>query len=95
MLHSNAATFIATRNRIPFVKSSILSGIAIILISLILINFTNLELWSLLISQAIVQLSYNNWKWPLEVNKELKVNFFDLWKIGIKKIVKILKGEKI
>lgn len=27
---------------------------------------------------------YNNWKWSLEVNEELKVNFFDLQKIGIK-----------
>ena len=95
MIHSNAATFITTRNRVPFVNSSILSGIAMVLISLFLINFTDLGLWSLLISQAIVQLMYNNWKWPLEVNKELKINFFDLWEIGIKKIVKILKGEKI
>lgn len=95
MIHSNAAIFITTRNRVPFVKASILSGIAIILISLFLINFTDLGLWSLLISQAVIQLLYNNWKWPLEVNKELKINFFDLWKIGIKKIIKILKGEKI
>lgn len=95
MIHSNAATFITTSNRIPFVSSSILSGIAMVLISLFLINFTDLGLWSLLISQAIVQLMYNNWKWPLEVNKELKINFFELWEIGIKKIIKILKGENI
>ncbi|MCF2674459.1 hypothetical protein [Fusobacterium varium] len=85
MIHSNVATFITTRNRAPFVKASILSEIAIILISLFLINFTDLGLWSLLFSQAIVQLMYNNWKWPLEINKELKVSFLELWKIGIKK----------
>lgn len=95
MIHSNAATFITTRNRVPFVSSSILSGVAMVLISLFLINFTDLGLWSLLISQAVIQLLYNNWKWPLEVNKELKINFFGLWKTGIKKIIKILKGEKI
>ena len=95
MIHSNAATFITTRNRVPFVSSSILSGVAMVLISLFLINFTDLGLWSLLISQAVIQLLYNNWKWPLEVNKELKINFWGLWRIGIKKIIKILKGEKI
>lgn len=81
MIHSNVATFITTRNRAPFVKASILSEIAIILISLFLINFTDLGLWSLLFSQAIVQLMYNNWKWPLEINKELKVSFLNYGKL--------------
>lgn len=93
--HSNAASFIITSNSIPFVKSSIFSGIAIIVLSLLLINITNLRLWSFLISQCIVQLSYNNWKWPLEVNKDLNINFLDIFKIGINKVIRIIKGEKI
>lgn len=93
--HSNASGFIVTSNNIPFVNAAIFSGIAIIVLSLILIKITNLGLWSLLISQCIVQLSYNNWKWPLEVNRELNINFLDILKIGMKKIIGIIRGEKI
>lgn len=95
MVHSNAATLITTQNNIPFVNSSIFSGIGIILLSLILINFTTLGIWSLLFSQALIQLSYNNWKWPLEVNKDLNVTFPLIAKIGTRRIINILKGEKI
>lgn len=94
-VHAIASMFIVTSNYIPPVKAAILSGIAIIILSLILINFTNLGLWSLLLSQFLVQLSYNNWKWPLEVNKDLKINFWNVFTIGIKKIKKVIKGEKI
>jgi O-antigen/teichoic acid export membrane protein len=65
--HSMFATFITIENRIPFMKSAIISGFAIVLLSITLVNYTQLGLFGLLFSQAIVQLAYNNWKWPLEV----------------------------
>lgn len=95
MVHSNAATLITTQNEIPFTIPAIFSGIGMVIVSLILINFTNLGIWSLLISQFIIQLSYNNWKWPLEVNRELDIKFLDIGKIGIKKIRRILNREEI
>ncbi|STO32279.1 Polysaccharide biosynthesis protein [Fusobacterium necrogenes] len=95
VIHSNAAGVIATKNVIPYVKPSICSGIGIIVLSIILIKYFKLGLWGLLLSQFIVQLSYNNWKWPLEVNKELGLNSFTIFILGINKLNKVLKGEKI
>ena len=93
-IHGNAAFILSTKNYIPYVKASLLSGSGIIIISLLLINFTNLGIWSVLISQFIVQLFYNNWKWPLEVNKELGINNFIIFKEGIKMILNNIGGKK-
>lgn len=83
--HSNFATFIVTNNEVPFVKASIYSGIAILILSLIFINFTGRSLWCLLISQAVVQLTYNNWKWPMVVMQQLNMQFWDIFRLGLKK----------
>lgn len=72
--HSMFSGFIASENKIPFMNSAILSGLGVITSSLILINYTNLGIWSLLISPAIVQLIYNNWMWPLYIFKKYKFN---------------------
>jgi len=62
--HSMFAAFITSENRVPFVNAALISGFAIVILSSGLGYYTKLGLWSLLLSQAIVQLSYNNWKWP-------------------------------
>lgn len=95
IIHSNAAGVIATKNIIPYVKPSIYSGIGIIVLSIILVKYFELGLWGLLISQFIVQLSYNNWKWPLEVNRELEISNRLIFKLGINKLKRVLKGERI
>lgn len=82
--HSNFATFIVTRNEVPFVKASLYSGILIVMISLSFLKFSGLGLWGLLLSQAGVQLLYNNWKWPCVVLKELDVKINILLLIGLK-----------
>lgn len=68
--HSTFATLITMSNTVPFVRASIYSGIGIVIISLIMLEFTTLGLLSLIISQGVVQLAYNNWYWPRWVLKE-------------------------
>lgn len=92
--HANAAFILSTKNYIPYVKAGIFSGIGIIFTSLIFINFTEMGIWSVLISQFIVQLLYNNWKWPLEVNKELKINNIIIFEEGIKMIFNKIGRKK-
>lgn len=72
--HSLFCNIITTSNRIPFVKASLLSGFSILVISISLLNTTDIGIWAIVLSQGIVQLSYNNWKWPLEVFRELNIN---------------------
>ena len=63
--------------------------------SFFLLKYTSFGMWGILFSQFFIQLLYNDWKWVFEVNKELKINFLDILKLGISSNIKILKGEKI
>jgi O-antigen/teichoic acid export membrane protein len=67
IVHTMAATVIASSNQVPFVKAAILSGIAICIGTIICFEYVGLSIWWLIMTQFIVQLSYNNWKWPLLV----------------------------
>jgi len=66
--HSVAATFIASSNHIPFVLPSIISGVLIVVLSIYLAP--QYGVLAMIAVQGIVQLLYNNWKWPLDVLRE-------------------------
>lgn len=82
--HSIAATYLTTINRVPFLKASIISGGAITLLSV-----TTVSRWGvlgLILSQGIVQLAYNNWKWPIEALRHLQSDPVDVLGAGVKRI---------
>lgn len=68
--HSNSALTITTANKVPFVYPALLSGGAIFALST-LSGFLGWGMLGVILSQGLVQLSYNNWKWPLMVAKEI------------------------
>lgn len=88
--HSGHATIITTANRVPFVAASLLSGVAIVAGSIALLGMTGLGIWALLISPALIQASYNNWKWPLENLRALGMTQFGCLAIGIAELVRRL-----
>jgi O-antigen/teichoic acid export membrane protein len=81
--HSIFSTYIASGNEIPFVIPALLSGLGIVISSLLLINYTTLGLWGLLLSQFVIQLLYNNWKWPLVVMKKYSLTPLQMIKNSI------------
>lgn len=81
--HSNCATLITTKNEVPFVISSLLSGSGILVFGLMSVKYLQTGILGLLLSQGIVQLLYNNWKWPKEVLKELGVTYYEIIKLGM------------
>jgi len=85
--HSNFATVITTRNEVPFVMASILSGIGVIVLSLVNVQILNMGLWGLLVGQCFVQLAYNNWYWPYVVLKDFKISLWLMIRMGICGIV--------
>lgn len=87
--HSIAATFLTTRNIIPFLWPSLLSGGAIFLLSISVVN--TFQVWGLIAAQGLVQLAYNNWKWPRLVRKELKIGWGELVKIGYRQAINSAK----
>ena len=70
--HNNFASVISTKNEIPYMWPYLLAGFFIILLSILFTSITSFGIWSSLLAQGVVQLSYNNWKWPMVVWKELK-----------------------
>lgn len=69
--HGNCCSLLATRNEVPFVRASIVSGVISIVATLILIKF-NFGILSLPLALCLGSLPYNSWKWPYEVYKILK-----------------------
>lgn len=85
------ASFISNSNRIPYVKAYLISGLIMVFLSVTLLKFTSLGIWGLMLSQAFVQLCYNNWKWPRVVMMELNTTPLYMIKMGFKEIkVKLL-----
>ena len=90
--HSLFAGIIALNNSIPYVKPSIISGGIIVVGYYIVLRFTNIGLYAMVLIPGIVQLSYNNWKWPQYVCRQYNLKYFTLLK---KSIVEVLSyGRK-
>lgn len=80
--HSNHAVAITTSNSVPFVPAALLSGGAIVVLSVIFLEVSGLGLWGLLLAQAVVQAVYNNWKWPVINAAELGMSVARLSLLG-------------
>lgn len=81
--HSIFAGFITTNNEVPFVIPSLVSGALIALFTFIGLHFLKFTLLGVVLTQGIIQLSYNNWYWPHYVLKDLECGFFDFLRYGI------------
>lgn len=84
--HSNFASFIITKNNIPFVKSSLIAGVFIVFGSYFSLAFTELGILGLVFVQGLVQISYANWKWPYIVCKEFGISFFLFLTLGFQEL---------
>lgn len=65
-------TFIATKNKLPHYRAFFISSLLVIITQLLLMTLFKPTLWNLLMPILLIQLAYNNWKWPHEVLKEFK-----------------------
>lgn len=90
--HSNFATFIVTNNKVPFLKSSIIAGVFVILGDFLILVYTDYGIMGLILVQGIVQLSYANWKWPLVVCQEFSLSFLNFLHIGFNESLKKFKS---
>jgi O-antigen/teichoic acid export membrane protein len=77
--HGISGALLLTKNEVPFVKASLLSGIGTILLLLLGLKFTSLGVWSMILAPGIAQATYQNWKWPLSVIQDLKLTSSDYY----------------
>ena len=82
--HVLFSTFLSTSNTLIYYKAFLISSILVLSSQLILVNLLEDTLWSLILPLLIINLLYNNWKWPFEVIKDLnsepKIFIIDLLK---------------
>lgn len=93
MNHSIAAIYLTTLNRVPFASAAVLSGIAIVSLSSLLCGWIGMGVWGLVLSQGIVQLGYNNWKWPVEALKNLQIAPSKLLRLGFAELGLTIRGS--
>lgn len=83
--HSIAATYLTTINKVPFVNAALISGISIAVLAILLAD--SFGIIGLIIAQGVVQLAYNNWKWPIEAQRNLQSSFLETIKKGAKQFI--------
>lgn len=79
--HGMSAGLLLTKNEVPFVKASIFSGIAVVILLFISLKFTSIGIWGMILAPGIAQAVYQNWKWPMQVINELQLKFSDYTRI--------------
>ncbi|QLY60534.1 hypothetical protein HV211_08585 [Citrobacter freundii] len=68
--HNICASILTAGNKIPFVVPVIISGMLIAILGWMLAVPLNMGVIGLIAAQGVVQLSYNNWRWPLMVYQD-------------------------
>jgi O-antigen/teichoic acid export membrane protein len=76
--HANAGSILLTKNEVPFFKAALFSGAFTVILLFVFLEYTNWGVWALILAQGIAQGCYQNWKWPIEVVKELCVKKSDI-----------------
>lgn len=69
--HAMAGSILLLRNEVPYFKAAIISGICTVIMLFLLTGNLNMGIWGMIIAPGIVQLAYQNWKWPLVLHNEL------------------------
>lgn len=87
--HGIAGTYLSTTNKIPFFNAAIVSGLVILLGSILVVSYSGLL--GLILIQGLVQLVYNNWKWPVEANKHIGSSLRNILTLGLKRMVNVCK----
>ena len=71
--HANAAQYLLSRNEVPFFKASLISAVGVLILLGFFVVWLNMGILGMILAPTLIQAAYQNWKWPLEVVKELRV----------------------
>lgn len=82
--HTVFCNFILATNKIPFLRSFIVSSLAGVMLSVLLVGWAGMGIEGLILGQATAQAVYNNWKWPHVVARELSTSYPALFLGGVK-----------
>jgi len=92
MNHSFFSNYLTTFNEIPFVRAALVSGVGIVTASVLTISVFHLGAWGLVLSQGVIQILYNNWKWPMVAARKMNHSFAYVVASGFKGLCKVSYG---
>ncbi len=90
--HCLFASIIASSNELPFYKAFVISAVFSFTVSILLVKKFDWGTIGLVAGQLIVNLMYNDWKWPLYTLKMINLNILDIYRKGGKLVYNELKG---
>jgi len=64
----------STNNEVPYVYTSVISGVLTLVFSLIMLSLTNWGVWAILIPRMVVLIALEGWYWPYKASKSIKFN---------------------
>ena len=71
--HMMSVHMLLTKNEVPFAKAFIITGGVVILLLFFGLKYTSLGVWVMFLAPGMSNIVYQNWKWPLEVMKDLRI----------------------
>lgn len=87
-------SYISCTNRLIYYKAFLISSFVCVASSYLLLRFTSLGVYSLIISQLGSQLLFNAWYWPIVVHKELSIKPSYVLKAGFKELIRMIMRKK-
>lgn len=84
--HTLFASYLAGTNRIIYTKAYVISSLAMIVMTSILLSLSGLGVWTLAFSPLLIESLYNNWYWPRFVFRELDLSVKDIVSLGFKQV---------
>lgn len=91
--HSVFAGIIEMSNTVPYLKASLISAVCVVAGEFFVGACTGLGIYGLMCVQFLVQLVYNNWKWPLWIFREYHLNPASILKMGCTEGIGIVKSR--
>ena len=85
-------SYFSCTNRVPYVRSFVISAFACIVLALISMGCLQWGIWGLIAAQLISQCMFNAWYWARTAHKEMKLSARDTVRYGHEEIKKILKS---
>lgn len=76
--HAIAGNILLSKNEVPFFKSAIISGFFTIVLLIVALMFISDDILIMVLIPGLIQAVYQNWKWPLEVIKDLGIKKTDI-----------------
>lgn len=92
--HSIFCNYIISMNEIPYMWGYILASVLGIGFVYVFCGIFGMEAWGIILGQALSQVMYNNWKWPMYLCGKLDTTYRGILAEGVHEWYRRISGKK-